>query len=76
MMVGVIDCINESGRLYNTCAPGNTGTPLPVAGAGTLGAHNQIGLTTTEYKSVCDKLRKNYASNRTQGMLGILLNIE
>ena len=69
-------CDNELGKLYNNCAPGSAGTPLPVAGDGVLGARDQVGLTTAEYKSVCDKLRKNYASNRTQGMLGILLNIE
>ena len=59
MMVGVIDCINELGRLYNTYAPGNAGTPLPMAGDGVHGARDQVGLTTAEYKSVCDKLREN-----------------
>ena len=58
MKVGVRDCINELGRLYNTCAPGTAGTPLPVAGDGARCA-TCIGLTTAEYKSVCDKLREN-----------------
>ena len=58
MMEGVIDGINELGRLYNTCASGKSGTPRSVAEAGTFGAHDQVVLTTTDYKSVCDKLRK------------------
>ena len=32
-------------------------------------------LTITEYKSVWDKLRENYVSNGTQGMLWISLDV-
>ena len=56
-------------------ASGSTGTPRPVAAAETPSALDQIGLTITEYKSVWDKLRENYVSNGTQGMLWISLDV-
>ena len=77
VIISIKDSLNEQVLLHNTCSPSDKrATAQQQHQQQPPAPRPNWGLTTTEYRSVWDKLRRNYVIGRTQGMLGISLDIE